>query len=126
PTANADPAPPCGVLWTTSALGPSLVGGFAEVRAIAGISRSDAWAVGRYEPFGGAGVATLAEHWDGSSWNVVPSPNPSPDTNALTAISGIGPKDLWAVGSEGGTSTLTERWNGTAWRLFDSPNAPDS
>jgi hypothetical protein len=58
----------------------------------------------------------------------VPSPNPETGTGAvdvLTAISGTGPDDLWAVGyfSDGETFTalLFEHWNGTAWSFVAPP-----
>ena len=43
--------------------------------AVAAISSDDVWAVGqqRYTEMEGE---TLTLHWDGSTWTVVPSPNP--------------------------------------------------
>ena len=88
---------------------------------------ANAWAVGYSET--AAGVRqTLIEHWTGSAWAVVPSPNPGTgtgSTNVLTAISGTGPDDLWAVGyfSDGTdfTALLFEHWNGTAWSFVAPP-----
>src|SRR6266705_1108908 len=43
-----------------------------------GSSSSDVWAVGYEGPLIGVTPDyTLIEHWDGSSWQAVPSPNPS-------------------------------------------------
>src|SRR5438128_5538070 len=41
------------------------------------VSASDCWAVGYYNNgSGGSGVGqTLIEHWNGTSWSIVPSPN---------------------------------------------------
>ena len=47
---------------------PQLAGSLTAVDARSPI---DAWAVGS------AGTATLAEHWDGTNWSVVPTPAPS-------------------------------------------------
>jgi hypothetical protein len=58
----------------------------------------------------------------------VPSPNPATGTGAfdeLTAISGTGPNDLWAVGwFSPGTdfiALLFEHWNGTTWSFVPPP-----
>ena len=32
----------------------------------------------------GAVLSTLVEHWDGSQWTIVPSPNPGNSDNTLT------------------------------------------
>jgi hypothetical protein len=31
-------------------------------------------------------VRTVTEHWDGSAWSIVASPNPSAGTNILTGV----------------------------------------
>jgi hypothetical protein len=69
------------------------------------------------------------EHWDGTSWNIVPSPNPNPglDKNShLLGISAISASDIWAVGDIGAPfghiATLTEHWDGTSWSVIPSPN----
>lgn len=38
-------------------------------------------------------------HWDGSAWNLVPSPSPSPQLNSLNGVTAISATDAWAVGS---------------------------
>ena len=89
----------------------------------------NAWAVGDTENADGLDQRTLIEHWTGSAWAVVPSPNPetgSGTTDVLTAISGTGPDNLWAVGyfSDGATfiALLFEHWNGTAWKFVAPPS----
>jgi hypothetical protein len=47
-----------------------------ELRAVAAVASDDVWAVGNYESSTVLGGATLIEHWNGSEWSVVPSPNP--------------------------------------------------
>ena len=48
--------------------------GFGEfLYGLAALSASDAWAVGLYQ--NGTGVLTLTEHWDGTSWRLVASPD---------------------------------------------------
>src|SRR5450432_1323429 len=50
--------------------------------AVAAVSDTDIWAVG--ESYG-SGYKTLTQHWDGTSWMVVPSLNPSGKSNFLLA-----------------------------------------
>ncbi|HEX4654025.1 MAG TPA: hypothetical protein VH227_07230 [Candidatus Udaeobacter sp.] len=59
---------------------------------------NDAWAVGYYNNQNGLYLA-LTEHWDGSSWLIVPSPSLSSSLTALTAVSSISATDVWAVGT---------------------------
>ena len=92
-------------------------------------SPTDVWAVGEAVNVGVFGSATtLIEHWNGSSWSVVPSPSPGTG-DALTGVTtSNAANDVWAVGSgtpAGGSTaqTLTLNWNGTTWSTVASPNA---
>ena len=93
----------------------------AEVR-----TNGDLWAVGYYYESGHP--RTLIERWDGSNWDVVPSPNVGTIGNSLFGVSGLYANDVWAVGAYGlnnqtGTlQTLTEQWDGSAWNVVPSPN----
>src|SRR5260221_14068284 len=50
------------------------------LQGVSVISACDAWAVG--SDMNGSGTdQTLIEHWDGSAWNVVPSPDPGSTDN---------------------------------------------
>lgn len=86
------------------------------------ISEHDAWAVGTTYT---SKVQALIEHWNGTRWSIVPSPNPGSD-NGLNGLAAVSPNDIWAVGSVGqfGTpqKTLIEHWNGTQWSIVPSPN----
>jgi alpha-tubulin suppressor-like RCC1 family protein len=100
----------------------------ASLSGVRDLSRSDAWAVGTTEDVNGLNQRTLIEHWNGTAWSVVPSPNPETGTGAsdeLTSISGTGPNDLWAAGffSDGSNfiAMLFEHWNGTAWSFVPPP-----
>jgi hypothetical protein len=97
------------------------------LQGVAATSASNAWAVGFY--FNGTtGVLTLIEHWNGSAWAQVPSPNPGitrPRANVLTGVAATSASNAWAVGYySNGTAdqTLIEHWNGTSWRHAPSPN----
>jgi hypothetical protein len=107
---------------------------------VAGLSAHDVWAVGGYRTQGRAGLPahTLTEHWDGTAWHLVPSPDgepgpnsPSPDggpgPNSLDALAVLSPRDVWAVGMTGSSGTgiqpLVEHWDGTRWQRVAGPPA---
>src|SRR5438105_12938109 len=61
------------------------------------VSASDCWAVGSYVAGSGA-PRTLIEHWDGTAWAIVPSPNTSLPNNVLSGVTCVSWSDCWAVG----------------------------
>ncbi len=95
------------------------------VRGIAAVSANNVWMVG-FSCLDSAGCTTfttLIEHWNGTSWSVVPGPDTGAGNSILRAISAHSANDIWAVGSRNtNASTLTEHWNGTAWSIVPSPN----
>jgi len=105
---------------------PSANGGF--LLSVAAVSGRDVWAVG----YGGSptGEVGLVEHWDGTAWAVVPSPDVGLGTAHITYMSGVAvasPTSVWAVGSHTDASnrqrTLVEHWDGSAWTVVPTPNA---
>ena len=42
---------------------------------------------------------TLVEHWDGTTWSVVNSPNVTTDGNQLGGVVALATGNVWAVGS---------------------------
>ncbi len=88
----------------------------------------DVWAVGyHFETVGGAlEFRTLAEHWDGTTFRIVPTPDyeTAPAADMLEDVSGTSSNDVWAVGAShraGQPSrTLVEHWDGTAWSIVTS------
>jgi len=116
-----------GSVWSVV---PSPNAGNADMLlGLAALASNDVWAVGYYSDDTSLYLKTLIEHWDGSQWLVVPSPNPGPGNNELEAVTALGPNDIWAVGSyadgnNGNDVTLTLRWDGTTWSVVPSPNAP--
>jgi hypothetical protein len=87
-------------------------------------SPSDVWAVGDQQSSDGI-FQTLVEHWDGTAWTVVPSPDPGGTGNHLYGVDAVSPTDVWAVGQQLGTSApdeaLIEHWDGTTWSVVPSP-----
>src|SRR5439155_753020 len=91
-----------------------------HIMGVAAISANDVWAVGYYS--NGRTEQTLIEHWNGSSWSVVLSPNPPGTSYAeLYGVAAVSANDVWAVGEYGG-GTLVEHWNGSSWNTMPSPN----
>ncbi len=113
---GAPPAPLHGTRPTTA--GPSVL------NAVVARTASDAWAVGSYN---NSGITyTLIEHWDGSTWTVVPSPNVGTVGTSLTAVAALAANDAWAVGSArseySGTGVVfILHWDGSAWRTVAAP-----
>lgn len=56
--------------------------------SVSAAAPNDIWAVGSYQ-LSSNQDATLIEHWDGSSWAVVPSPNPPGSTSDLYGVSSV-------------------------------------
>jgi hypothetical protein len=103
-----------------------------ELLGIAAVSDNDVWAVGwAQDPDGPPYVKrTLIEHFDGTSWSIVPSSNPPNDyLSELHSVSGASANDVWAVGfTHDGTfptRTLIQHWDGTEWRIVPSPSPED-
>ena len=67
---------------------------------------------------------TVAEHWDGTSWQIVPTPNPPGATfSSLNGVSCPRPSICFAVGDYGTDPNspvarpLIELWDGTSWSI---------
>ena len=102
------------------------------LRGVDAVSATDVWAVGESVDSFAAGVPptrALVEHWDGTAWSIVPSPNVGAEANALVAVAARGAADVWAVGRSVETidgiptyRTLTMHWDGVAWTIVPSPS----
>jgi hypothetical protein len=97
----------------------------AQLKSVSAVSARDAWAVGSVGSKSNDGTErTLIEHWTGSSWKVVPSPDPGHD-DVLTAVSASPGGNVWAVGWFSITNSqdqpLILRWNGRRWARVASP-----
>lgn len=96
-------------------------GMFDTFNGVAAVDATPVWAVGYYYTSGGNGQ-TLIERWNGTAWNIVPSPNPGSSDNGLYGIARIpGTNHVWTVGrmlnpnTSYAYQTLIELWNGTTW-----------
>ena len=88
------------------------------------VSASDVWVVGDREGANGV-FETLAEHWNGHRWSVVPTPDPGSTGNHLYAVDAVSGDNVWAVGQRLGAQApdqpLVEHWNGHRWSVVSTP-----
>ena len=103
----------------------------ARLNGVEVITPSDIWAVGNYTAPAGPGLGldqySLAMHFDGSDWTIVPSPSPGPAPGVvsvdLKAVAAVDSNDVWAAGSKRdngpggwlGRHSVALHWNGTQW-----------
>jgi hypothetical protein len=88
---------------------------------------NDVWAVGDQEGTNGV-YDTLAEHFDGKTWSVLPTPDPGKAGDHLYAVDAVAPNDVWAAGQQlngpGVTDQgLIEHWDGKHWSVVKMPRA---
>lgn len=97
------------------------------------VSASDCWAVGTMKK-GSAFYQNLAEHWNGSRWTVVPTPN-APNAvggsrhNLISGITCVTAGDCWAVGHQGAntqTDAATLILHYTATETVNAPPIADA
>jgi hypothetical protein len=114
---------------------PNVGEGTNKLNAVLALAPNDAWAVGFSTPVAPpkqAATLTLIEHFDGTSWAVVPSPNVGSNganqSNRLLGLTANSPNDIWAFGSyfmadgSGHQMTLLLHWDGTNWTVASSPS----
>jgi hypothetical protein len=123
---------PCGAWTVIQSPSPT---DHVVLEDVASFQMDDAWVVGRkYGPVGtGSESQTLAMHWNGATWDVVPTPSPTPYLGGgwceLLAVDAVSPTEVWAAGDQRiqgpdgflGTQILIERWNGSQWTVFPAP-----
>ena len=103
-----------------------------QLLSVDAVSENDIWAVGWAQDPNGPQYAkrTLIQHFNGSTWDIVQSPNPRNDVNSqLHSVVAVSAHDVWAVGSSHNGSlpsrTLIQHWDGTQWSIVSSPS-PDT
>jgi hypothetical protein len=95
-----------------------------KFRGVTVLSRCNAWTVGGYSTL--TNDLTLIDHWNGSEWKQVASPNPG-SRNGLGGVAAVSASNIWAVGgyyspTAAAGKTLILHWNGTAWKKVASPS----
>jgi len=112
----------------------------SRLHAVEVIAPWDVWAVGSsLQPVPGVSgndQFSLAMHWNGADWSIVPAPSPSPATGLawvdLNAVAAADSNDVWAVGQKNdvglggfvGTHVMALHWNGSDWTEIELPG-PD-
>ncbi len=124
--ASAGPYPACNWSLVKSPSPHEAFGDQNMLNAVAARSRYDAWAVGQVRVYATNHLDTVAEHWNGASWQIVPTPNTADLTNVLYGVAMIRPDDVWAVGysqPQGFAApyyALIEHWDGKTWSIVQS------
>jgi hypothetical protein len=107
---------------------PAVTNSFLGATAILG--PNDIWAVGEASNPSTGRLNPVIEHFNGTSWSVMPSPTFSVCRTAdLTGVAAISDHDIWAVGMVnfiGFTSPLIEHFDGSTWSVVSSPALPAS
>jgi hypothetical protein len=104
--------------WTAPPTPNAAGANLSTLAAVDCTSPSNCIAVGHAD--NGGSRVTLAEHWDGTSWTITPTPNPPGAT--LASLSGVScPRDnvCFAVGGSS-SGPLVELWTGTSWTIQPS------
>ncbi len=122
-------------VWSEMAAAPlpsdTLGGGLDGVSCV---STSFCVAVGGYNPGGGGGVLSLVEKFNGTSWSLMPSPNPansyvpflvSVSCTSTTFCVAVGSNEFQQDTATGLVVTIVETFNGASWSLMPSPNLPE-
>ncbi len=109
-----------GVAWSVSP-SPNEPSGANFLHGVSCTSSVSCVAVGDYYESSNV-EQTLVESWDGTAWSIVPSPNTSGSSDALSGVSCTATTDCMAVGASYlPDETLIESWDGTAWSIVPSP-----
>ena len=120
-------AAPAWVITPTVNPSPQKVAFSNVLNAVDARTSTDAWAVGNFlGPNDDDGQVMLAEHWNGSAWSQVPTPNVVRFDEKLNAVSAAAANDVWAVGSTNQTSfkhtdPIAAHWDGTSWTIVPTP-----
>lgn len=117
-----------GSSWRPAAIPTPKTANQVHLFGMAAISATDGWAVGSWSPRR-ASYSTLTEHWDGSSWTIVPGPQPGLGRE-LYGVAALSATDAWAVGYyqqrvAGGfvyARPLVLHWNGARWTQVEAPH----
>lgn len=96
------------------------------LEAVAVTSPTSVWAVGFSDRPGGHS-RTLVEHWNGSTWATVPTPNANRRNNYLTSVATVpGTGHVWAFGAHRTSSvtnhTLALHLGARGWTVDPTPS----
>ena len=116
--------------WNGSSwsIGPDVAPGGTEASLLWGVTcvtSSDCWAVGAEEVNGTNSPVTMAEHWNGSAWSVVPTPVVS---GYLLSVTCADSTSCVAVGTsldgkQNALHGIIYQWNGSRWSQASPPSS---
>jgi hypothetical protein len=115
-----------GASWVIEST-PSPTGAIdSQLNSVSCPTAASCFAVGFYENSSNVDL-TLAEHWNGASWVIESTPNPTGALdNDLSSVSCLTITSCFAVGFSENASkvdvTLAERWNGASWSVEPTSN----
>lgn len=93
-----------------------------SLSSVAAVGDNDVWAVGwAFNPQLNA-YRTVTEHWNGTRWSLVRSPNATNGYNFLNGVAVVASNDVWAVGNDGSLATLAIHWDGASWSVVPAPD----
>jgi hypothetical protein len=121
-----------GTSWAVQPM-PGLAGGvMGQLYGVACTSATGCLAVGLSSPnlFNNQSPATLAERWNGSTWSIQRTPNPSgAAAGNLNAAACVSASACIAVGntsnSRATSLTTAQRWDGHTWSILPTPSPAD-
>jgi len=100
----------------------------SEFSGISCSSATACTAVGSYYDDTSLGYFTFAEYWNGTTWAIQSTPNPT-GTEYFPELSGVSCASATACTAVGDYKTssdvympLVEHWNGTSWAIQSTPN----
>jgi hypothetical protein len=88
-----------------------------ELNDVVALSPRDVWAVGSNRR------GTIALHWNGVRWKLMPTPELRGESNEFLGVAATSSGDVWAVGDFGFVenqelpTALVEHWDGKRWHL---------
>ena len=115
-----------GSAWTLVP-SPNGTSGYNELYGVSAVASDDVWAVGYHNIANYGSEKTMALHWDGAAWTIVPTANLDQNANELLGVAAVSSDDVWAVGFGASTSNLVGRplvqhWDGSSWSLVATPD----
>ena len=116
-----------GRTWTIQPTPPPAGNGGAGLDSVSCMSPDSCMAVGAFaKPGLSAQSQPLAEYWNGSTWSIVPTPNPQAENgSSLVGISCTAASACTAGGdydyADIAQSIFALRWNGTKWVMQRQP-----